>query len=257
MKNSLSNSTRRNRFVYQAAGAASILLLWQLAAVLLSSRIILPSPGDVGYSLLNMIGGMHFWAVSGQTLLRWLAGLAPAFCAGLLLGVLSAYYEKIGAFIRPYFTLIKSVPVVSFILLALIWFKAPFVPSFVVFLAAFPSVADNAAAGVRNIDRRLLQMAQVYDIRGIRRFLYIYLPSIASFLFAALRTGVGIGMKAVVVAELVVQPVTSIGAELQKARVTLQTDIVLAWTLVVVIISYLLEHIVALFERRAQRWREA
>lgn len=231
------------------------MLLWQLAAILINRPYILPPPLKVAASLVNLLGQPRFWSIFSGTLLRWLCGLIPAFLLGLLLGGLSAWSKSAGAFLQPFFTLVKSVPVVSITLLALIWFSAPLVPSFVVFLAVFPSISDNAAAGVKNIDHRLLDMAKVYHIEGHRRFFTIFLPSLQPFLFAALRTAVGIGLKATVVAELIVQPALSMGAELQQARVFLETDLVLAWTLLLVLCGYLAEKLIAAAETKALRWR--
>jgi len=170
-----SKSERTRKIILQAAGAASILLLWQFAAILIDRPYILPPPLKVAASLVDLLGQPRFWSIFSGTLLRWLCGLIPAFVLGLFLGGLSAWSKSAGAFLQPFFTLVKSVPVVSITLLALIWFSAPLVPSFVVFLAVFPSISDNAAAGVKNIDHRLLDMAKVYHIEGHRRFFTIFL----------------------------------------------------------------------------------
>lgn len=259
MKNSLKSPNLQSKtktLKYQAAGVVTLLLLWQLVAVFINQPFILPQPAQVIKTLIKICTDSGFWSIAFSTLLRWLMGLLPAYLLGITLGALSAYCESIGAFLHPFFTLIKSVPVVSIILLSLIWFKAPFVPSFVVFLAVFPSAVDNTAAGVKNIDKKLLDMASVYKVSPANRIFLIFLPSIQPFLFAALRTGVGIGLKATVVAELVVQPAISIGAELQKARVYLDTDVVLAWTFFIVICGYIAERLVTSIEKRALFWRQ-
>ncbi len=236
-------------------GGVCFLAAWQLAAMAVNTPYILPRPAAVLRSLAGLFGLSEFGAVCLGTLGRWALGVAPAIVLGLVFGGLSAVSPRFGAFLSPLFTVIKSVPIVAVILLALVWFEAPFVPSFAVFLATFPTVCDNAAAGVRSVDVRLVEMTRVYRFGRARRVRLLYLPSLQPYFFAALRTAFGVGLKAVVVAELVVQPKLSIGAYMQTARATLQTAEILSWTLLIVLSGYLLELLVDLIEKRLTRWK--
>lgn len=234
---------------WQIFGGVTFIAVWQVAANILNNSYILPRPAAVLSALAGLFAGNNAGVLS-STLGRWLLGLVPAILLGILLGSLSAAYVRFGAFMAPLFTVIKSIPIVAVILLALVWLKAPYVPSFAVFLAAFPSVCENSAAGVRGIDRRLTDMGKVYRFSLSKRLFGIYLPSIAPFVVAAVKTAAGIGLKAVVVTELVVQPVLSVGAQMQTARVTLSTDKLLAWTVLVIAIGYLLDRLLGLVEKQ-------
>ncbi|HNX15444.1 MAG TPA: ABC transporter permease subunit [Oscillospiraceae bacterium] len=235
--------------LWQIFGGVTFIAVWQIIATLLNNSYILPRPAAVLSALAGLFAGNNA-SILSATLGRWLLGLAPAILFGMLLGSLSAAYARFGAFMAPLFTVIKSIPIVAVILLALVWLKAPYVPSFAVFLAAFPSVCENSAAGVRGIDRRLTEMGKVYRFSLSKRLFGIYLPSIASYVVAAIKTAAGIGLKAVVVTELVVQPVHSVGAQMQTARVTLSTDILLAWTVLVILMGYLLDRLLGLVEKQ-------
>ncbi len=226
----------------------TFIAVWQLVADLLNNSYILPRPAIVLSALAGLFTGNNAGVLSA-TLGRWLFGLIPAILLGMLLGSLSAAYVRFGAFMAPLFTVIKSIPIVAVILLAFVWLKAPYVPAFAVFLAAFPSVCENSAAGVRGIDSRLTEMGKVYRFSLSKRLFSIYLPSIAPYVVAAVKTAAGIGLKAVVVTELVVQPVRSVGAQMQTARVTLSTNILLAWTVLMILMGYLLDRLLGLVEK--------
>ena len=233
----------------------TFIAVWQIAAILVDNLYILPRPAAVLSALTGLFAGNNADVLTA-TLGRWLLGLIPAIILGMLLGSLSAAYVRFGAFMAPLFTVIKSIPIVAVILLALVWLKAPYVPSFAVFLAAFPSVCENSAAGVRSIDRRLTEMGKIYRFSLSKRLFGIYLPSIAPFVVAAVKTAAGIGLKAVVVTELVVQPVLSVGAQMQTARVTLSTDKLLAWTVLIIAMGYLMDRLLGILERGLSRYRE-
>jgi len=244
----LPHSNKKRLVLWQILGGVTFIAVWQIAATLLDNTYILPRPAAVLSALAGLFAENDAGVLSA-TLGRWLLGLIPAIVLGMLLGSLSAAYVRFGAFMAPLFTVIKSIPIVAVILLALVWLNAPLVPSFAVFLAAFPSVCENSAAGVKGIDRRLIEMGRVYKFSLSKRLFGIYLPSIAPYVVAAVKTAAGIGLKAVVVTELVVQPVLSVGAQMQTARVTLSTDKLLAWTVLVIAMGYLIDRLLGMVEK--------
>ena len=225
--------------------------VWQLIAVLMNKEYILPTPVQAVVRAAEIFSQADSLKAALFTLSRWLLGLAPALLLGITLGAVCVAYPRVGAFFSPVFAVIKSIPIVAVILLALVWFSAPLVPSFAVFLAAFPSAYENSAAGMRNVDRRLVEMAKVYRFSKSKLIFKLYLPSIRPYAVAALKTAAGVGLKAVVVSELVVQPAISVGANMQLARVTLQTDLLVAWTLLIVLTGYLIDLLLGLAERNA------
>jgi len=118
--------------LWQIFGGVTFIAVWQIIATLLNNSYILPRPAAVLSALAGLFAGNNA-SILSATLGRWLLGLAPAILFGMLLGSLSAAYARFGAFMAPLFTVIKSIPIVAVILLALVWLKAPYVPSFAVF----------------------------------------------------------------------------------------------------------------------------
>jgi NitT/TauT family transport system permease protein len=95
----------------------------------------------------------------------------------------------------------------------------------------------------------VIEMARIYNSQKVKIIKDIYFPSIMSFLIAALTTAVGIGWKAVIAAEVLSQPDFAIGTNLQLSKIYLQTERVLAWTLVAIVLSYSFEKIIRRMEK--------
>ena len=125
-------------------------------------------------------------------------------------------------------------------------------PSFIAFLMVVPLVWENVRQGILHTDKRLLEMAQVFRLSRRQRFSQVWLPSVRSYLQAAVTTGFGFAWKAGVAAEILCWPADSIGYRIAAAKHLLETAEVFAWTAMVVILSVVLERLL----RRLMNRRE-
>jgi NitT/TauT family transport system permease protein len=171
-----------------------------------------------------------------------------------VLGVAAGASSLARSGISPILTVLRATPVMSVILLALIWFQSNWVPVFVAFLMVFPILCGNTIEGVRNVDRGLLKMAQVYGVRRRRVIAGIYLPSIIPYLLAAMTSAVGITWKVVIAAEVLSQPLHAVGSGLQLAKYRLDTADVFAWTVIAIVLTALSEQGLELVDRSIP-WR--
>ena len=156
--------------------------------------------------------------------------------------------------LRPYVLAVKSVPVASFIILALIWMRTSALPLFISFLMVFPILYTNVLAGIRSADRELLEMARVFRVPWLRQARCILLPAAEPFLLAGSAAALGMSWKAGVAAEVIGVVGGSIGEKLYEAKIYLQTGDLLAWTAVIVALSALFERAVLALLRRGCRW---
>ena len=217
------------------------LLIWQLAAMAISQEILLVSPLRVLARLGALMQTGAFYQAVGATLLRIMGGFVLAVCVGTLLAVLTARFAFCKVLFAPLLGLVKATPVASFILLALVWMHTGFVPVFISFLMVLPVVWSNVEQGILQTDPRLLEMARAYGLGGKKQLRYIYVPSVLPYFRAALTTGLGMGWKSGVAAEVICLPKASMGRMLYQAKLYLETPDLLAWTVMVVCLSMLIE----------------
>jgi NitT/TauT family transport system permease protein len=232
-----------------------ILGLWKILSLVIASDIILPSPERTIWNFLGIFFRGRFLLDILFSVYRGLIGFTVSVVLGVMVGLFAGFNNFFSRLIEPVIIIIKSTPVLSIILLALIWFRSANVPVFASFLVAFPIISSNIMEGVKATDYRVIEMARIYNIKRIKIIKDIYFPSIMSFLIAALTTAVGIGWKAVIAAEVLSQPDFAIGTKMQLSRIFLQTEMVLAWTMVAVLLSYSFEKIIRRVERNTIRWK--
>ena len=228
-------------------GVLAVLLfwtaLWALLARFVGQELLLPSPLQVLKKLVSLAGTGSFWLATGRSILRVLAGLLSATVLGVLLAVLTEKSRLARRLLAPAMTLVKSTPVASFIILALLWLGRDVLPAFITALMVLPVVWANVSAGLAGRDPQLLELARVFRLPRGRILRHITIPSVLPHFRAALRSSLGMGWKAGIAAEVLTVPPLSIGKNIFEAKLYLETTELFAWTLTVIVLSLVIEGI--------------
>lgn len=219
------------------------LLVWELAAALLGNRLLLVGPFRVLIRLTQLCREEAFWSAIGFTFSRITLGFCLAFCLSGLLAMVSARFPLAQILLQPYMAAVQTVPVASFIVIALLWLSGRRLSIFIAFLMVLPVLYANFLQGIRAADSKLLEMAQVFRMPLINRIRCIYAPAVRPYLLSACRSALGLCWKAGVAAEVIGVCSGSIGGMLYDAKVYLEIDDLFAWTLVIVVISVVFERV--------------
>ena len=217
------------------------LIVWQAASMKLGQEVLLVSPVSVVKKLLELSATSDFWQAVWFSFGRIVAGFFMALFLGAVLAVGASRFSFVEILLTPLVATIKSIPVASFIILCLIWLPSRNLSVFISFLIVLPVIYTNLLEGIRQTDRKLLEMADVFSIGMARRILYIYLSQILPYLMTACGLALGLCWKAGVAAEVIGVPQGSVGEKLYHAKIYLNTPDLFAWTVVIVIISFLFE----------------
>lgn len=220
--------------------------IWALVCVVANRKLLmpLPYPWDVAAALGGLVLRGDFWADVACSLLRILLGFAAAVAVGTLLAVLTVRFRLLHTLFAPLLSVIRAVPVASFIFLAFLWIAPDAMPTFIAFLMVMPLVWENVRQGIVQTDPKLLEMAQVFRLSRRQRVRAVWFPSVRPYWRSALSTGFGFAWKSGVAAEIICTTGRSIGAQIAASKVTLDYAEVFASTVVVVVLSVLLEWLV-------------
>ncbi|MCJ7826851.1 MAG: ABC transporter permease subunit [Demequinaceae bacterium] len=224
--------------------------VWQIVAWVVGRDFILASPVAVIARLAELIHTWDFWTTVGLSLFRITLGFALAAIAGSLLAALAARFGLVEALFSPLVAAIRSVPVVSFIILVLLWADSSMLATITSFLIVLPIVYGNVFEGILQRDRKMLEFASVFRVPWRRRILAIDVPAVLPYFAAACRIGVGLAWKSGVAAEVIGVIDGSIGERLYEAKIFLDSASLFAWTIVIVALSMACEAIVLRLVRR-------
>lgn len=233
-------------------GAVAVwLLLWQLASMAVGLPLLLPSPLAVLLRLGQLCTGADFWLTVASSLLRILLGFLLGVLFGTALAGLCWRFRLIDVLARPLLGGLKSTPVASFIILALVWVKTTWLATVISFIMVLPLIYANVRESIDSADRQLLEMAQVFRLSRRKTFRYCYLPAILPFFLSAVSSALGFAWKSGIAAEVLGRPARAIGSQIYDSKIYLETPDLFAWTLVVILLSVLLERLAVRFVRWA------
>lgn len=222
---------------------AAWLLIWQLVTMAVHNHVLLAGPIDTIKTLIRLCGEGEFWSSVGSTTLNILLGFFIGTLLGMGLAMLAYFKEPVGDFLRPLVLALKSIPVASFVILLLIWFGSRNIAIVICALVVFPILYLNTLEGLKGTDVKMLEMAKIYRIPAMSGIRYIFLPQLLPFLRGALKLAIGMSFKSGIAAEVIGQPLHTIGNGLYQAKIFLETGELFAWTIVVVVISFICERI--------------
>lgn len=219
------------------------LLLWQLLAMRLDSKILIASPIEVAERLGGLVREKAFWSSILFSMGRILLGFALGLSSGCLLALAAGKVKLVRRLFAPLISVMKSIPVASFTILALIWVGSKNLSVFVSFVISTPIVCSNMLEGIDNLDPKLKEMANVFRIPAHKRFAGVYLSQLLPYFRSASRLAMGLCWKSGVAAEVIGLPNNSIGEMLYESKVYLETADLFAWTVTVVLLSFLCEKV--------------
>lgn len=227
-----------------------ILLLWQTVAEVVNKEFLVPYPATVFIRLSELVFYSDYWLSIGATLLRVFFG----FVLGIFAGILTAaamYVSKIAEYLLlPVMNILKTTPVVSFILIVLLWVDSSWLPSIISAIMVIPVVWANTFSGLKGIKREYLEMAKMYRLPFSVCLKSIYIPSLKAPLVAASVAGVGLAWKSGVTAEVLALPVQAIGLNLYNAKIYLESPDIFAWTITIIVVGRFFESAVFVVGRR-------
>jgi len=234
------------------AAAVFWLVLWQIVAMAVGQEIIIASPLRVVAVLAELIVTASFWATAATTAWHIVVGFLIAVAAGTILAALASLNRWVAALVGPPLRAMRSVPVVSFIILLLIWGGSAWLSGAVAALMVTPIVFDNVAQGLARVPAELREMTRVFAVPRLRAWWGVTAPAVWPYLIAACQAGVGLAWKAGVSAEVIGLPAGTIGERLNIAKLYLATGDLFAWTVVIVVLGLATERLVVWALTRAE-----
>ena len=222
--------------------AASVFWLgvWQAAAAAIGQEVFLVSPVQAIGTLVELLPQAEFWQRIGFSAGRILLGFGLGVLSSAILAVAAEKWEWVDALLAPVMQLVKATPVASFIILALVWVSGSSLSVLISFLMVLPVLYSAVRTGIGSADRQLLEMAQVFRLPLGRRLRAVWLPAVLPAFRQGCSVALGICWSGVA-AEVIGLPDGSIGDALYRAKITLSTGELFAWTFVIILLSAVFE----------------
>lgn len=241
--------------LYPLIGVGLFVLVWYIASKVVGIEMILPSPQQSVKSLINLFGKQDFWLAVGNTLGRSLYAFIISVLFAIVLAIIGYVLPIFAKIISPLVVLLRSVPTMSIILLALIWLDASSAPVLITFLILFPQLYSSFLSSLNGINVELIDMSKAYKVPLYKRIIGLYVPEVLPTSLDAMKSNVSLGVKVTIAGEVLAQTFASMGVNMQISKMYLDTAELLGWTIVAVLLSYALEGVFTLIKFSVVRGR--
>ena len=220
--------------------AAFLLAAWTAAAAAVSNDILIPSPWQTAVFLQQMLGKSSFYSAIGATVFRILCGWTVSLLLALGLSILCYLYPRFRRYFEPLQILTRTIPNVSYIIIALIWLGSEGVVILVSFLILFPIFMNGFLNQLDRESRDIRDAEAIYPETVKNRIFKRILPALGSEILSTGKTAVSMGFKVGVMAEILGSVQNGIGRQINYCRLDLNTAGIIGWTVVLIVLSALI-----------------
>lgn len=219
---------------------------------------LMPNPTEVFLRLMetthSKVGPLTLWGHMFNSLRRVLVGFFLASACGILLGLAMGWNRTVEALLRPIFELLRPIPPLAWISLAIVWFGlGEGEKYFIIFVSGFSNVTINVYTGAKAVDPELIGAARMLGCSDRRIFTSIVIPSSVPYIFTGLQIAISSSWAAVVAAEMV-RSTNGIGWMITAGQGIGDMEQIMVGILVIGVVGFLLSTLMRGVESKLCAW---
>ncbi|MDP4157089.1 MAG: aliphatic sulfonate ABC transporter permease SsuC [Bacillota bacterium] len=232
-----------------------LLISWQLSSQfgILSSRV-LPNPVNVFKAAIDLAKSGQLFDYIGTSTKRAVIGFLIGGGIGFVLGLLNGISRISESLLDSSLQMVRNIPHLALIPIVILWFGIDEEAKlFLVALGTFFPIYLNTFHGIRSIDKSLIEMGDVYGLKGLSLFWNVILPGALPSILVGVRYAIGITWVTLIVAETI-SANSGIGYMAMNAREFMRLDIVVLSIILYALLGKLSDLIAKIAERRFLKW---
>lgn len=231
----------KNSILYSILGVVFVFLLWCLLYIIIANSFILPSPFLViKQGLLNLLSA-EFYSHLLSTLLRVFIALLISLVVGALLAIISNTFTKFESAMLPIISIIRSLPVLSVLLIILIAVPRGIAPIIVCVLSIMPIVYSQTLNYLHSVDNKQKQMLNIFGVPLKLQIFNVYLKGYFPLFIKESTSLFSFSLKLIVSAEILANVYKSIGGDISNASIYSNVVELFSLTLFVCLIGIIIE----------------
>lgn len=253
------STDKKKKWKYNMMTTATFIIFFSVWQLLASNDMIvgkyMPSVTEVIQAFVFKVknvgpDGNVLWKNIVTSLQISASGFFLAVIIGIPLGLLMGWYPLLDRFVRPIFEIIRPIPAVSWIPLMIVWVGVGVqAKAIIIFLTAFIPCVLNSYTGIRQTNKTLINVANVYGASNFYTFLHVGVPSAVPMIFAGMRVAIGNSWGCLVAAEMLAAS-AGLGYMINMARNFGRADVVVLGMVIIGFIGYLFTAIFSLIEKK-------
>lgn len=256
LPHAVSEKPQRFSLGRRAVGPLLVIAAWATATSAgLIDPSILPSPAALGSTIKQLWNEQALLHQIGVSLARAVAGGALGIILGLFLGISAGLFRLGEEFLDALLQMLRTVPFLALVPLFIVWFGIDETPKLILIALAtmFPMYL-NTYAGVRNVDRKVIEAARTFGMQGPRLIREVVLPLAMPSILTGLRFALGVAVLVLIAAEQI-NASAGLGYLLNTAQLYQQVDVILVCIAIYATLGLSADLLVRSLEKLLMPWR--
>jgi NitT/TauT family transport system permease protein len=239
----------------RAGSVVAMVGVWWIMTFFFPASLV-PRPAETFLEVGSIISSGSFWTEMGATLRRVGVGFGIAMLISIPLGILMGTIKPLENFFEPPVILGLTMPGLVWAVLAIMFFGLSETSAYAaVAITILPMLAISLWQGTKSIDKDLIDMSTAFHASPWSKIVDVILPQLISHILAAIRYGLGLAWKVVVVVEMFGFS-NGVGYQVVRGFNIFSMKAVLAWAITFLIVMIVIEFgIIGWLESRVTRWR--
>ena len=239
----------------RVASVIALVSIWWLLSLFFPPSLV-PKPWDTFAEVGVIVTSGNFFTEMGATLRRVLVGFGLAMIVSIPLGIFMGTLRSLESFFEPPVILGLTVPGLIWAVLAIMFFGLTETSAYAAIAVTIaPMLAISIWQGTKSIDKDLIDMSKVFHASAWSKVVDVILPQLVSHILAAIRYGLGLAWKVVVVVEMFGFS-NGVGYQVVRGFNVFSMKAVLAWTITFLVVMIVIEFgLIGWLERSVTRWR--
>ena len=239
----------------RAGSIAAMMIVWWVMTFFFSASLV-PRPSETLLEVASIVSSGSFFAEMGATLRRVGIGFGIAMLISIPLGILMGTVKSLENFFEPPVILGLTMPGLVWAVMAIMFFGLNETSAYAaVAVTILPMLAISLWQGTKSIDKDLIDMSTAFHASAWSKVVDVILPQLISHILAAIRYGLGLAWKVVVVVEMFGFS-NGVGYQVVRGFNIFSMKTVLAWAITFLVVMIVIEFgIIGWLESRVTRWR--
>lgn len=233
----------------------SLIILWQLGAATVNNELLFPSIINILEELIVILSNRDFVKIIIFSIGRCLLCFIVSIIIAVVISTLSYANKYVYNFFYPILMVIKAIPTIAFIVLALIWISKEYAPIIIGAMIAVPIFYDVTLNALIGIDNNLIDMCNIYRVSKIKKITNLYLPIIVFSLTNVFSSSIALIFKVIIAGELYSQPRYGIGSVIQMEKMKFNTTGIIVWIILITITTLIFDKILNIFNNLVNVWK--
>ncbi|TMA13446.1 MAG: ABC transporter permease [Deltaproteobacteria bacterium] len=239
----------------RVASILTLILIWWLLSLFFPPTLI-PKPSETFTEVATIVSTGNFFSGMGSTLRRVGVGFGIAMIVSIPLGILMGTLRSFESFFEPPVILGLTMPGLIWAVLMIMFFGLNETSAYAaVAITIMPMLAISIWQGTKSIDKDLIDMSKAFHASPWSKVVDVILPQLISHILAAIRYGLGLAWKVVVVVEMFGLS-NGVGYQVVRGFNIFSMKAVLAWAISFLVVMIIIEFgMIGWLEKAVTKWR--